>query len=151
MHVYSLNYLWQQASGKFVPMTAPQYIDTVMSSIQIMLNDELVFPTNTSACPSLYNRTAVFYCVKIRRDAAVSSTHIRMLLTSTHFQTMNSNALSPVSLVTSTVNSSASLPTFTTLISIKFYISAQNPILTPYSPISWRLEGSLICWRSKKF
>jgi len=45
----SLNYLWQQGSGKFVPMTAPQYIDTVMSSIQIMLNDELLFPTNTSA------------------------------------------------------------------------------------------------------
>ncbi|KAL9710935.1 Maintenance of ploidy protein mob2 [Leucoagaricus gongylophorus] len=45
---HNLNYLWQQASGKFVPMTAPQYIDTVMSSIQIMLNDELVFPTNTN-------------------------------------------------------------------------------------------------------
>jgi hypothetical protein len=44
----SLNYLWQQTSGKFLPMTAPQYIDTVMSSIQIMLDDETIFPTNTS-------------------------------------------------------------------------------------------------------
>jgi len=59
MHLCSLNYLWQQASGKFVPMTAPQYIDTVMSSIQIMLNDELLFPTNTSASLSYHHKTAV--------------------------------------------------------------------------------------------
>ncbi|KAF9452943.1 hypothetical protein P691DRAFT_771872 [Macrolepiota fuliginosa MF-IS2] len=44
----NLNYLWQQTSGKFVPMTAPQYIDTVMSSIQIMLDDETIFPTNNN-------------------------------------------------------------------------------------------------------
>lgn len=45
---HNLNYLWQQTSGKFVQMTAPQYIDTVMSSIQIMLDDETIFPTNTN-------------------------------------------------------------------------------------------------------
>ncbi|EKM79245.1 hypothetical protein AGABI1DRAFT_113828 [Agaricus bisporus var. burnettii JB137-S8] len=44
----NLNYPWQQTSGRFIHMTAPQYIDTVMSSIQIMIDDENVFPTNNN-------------------------------------------------------------------------------------------------------
>lgn len=38
-------------------MTAPQYIDTVMSSIQIMLDDESIFPTNNSKYSSLPTRS----------------------------------------------------------------------------------------------
>lgn len=76
---------------------------------------------------------------------------LKIPLTPIHFQTMNSNALSLASLVTSTVNCSASLHTSTTHISTKSYTSALNPISTPCSPISWRLEESLIYWRSKKY
>jgi MOB kinase activator 1 len=43
-----LNYQWQGQQGKPVSLAAPTYIDSVMSSIQNLLNDENVFPTKSS-------------------------------------------------------------------------------------------------------
>lgn len=44
----SLNYTWTNQGGKQITLSAPTYIDSVMSSIQKLLEDETVFPTNSS-------------------------------------------------------------------------------------------------------
>ncbi|TFK73634.1 hypothetical protein BDN72DRAFT_790640 [Pluteus cervinus] len=44
----TLNYLWTNQGGKQVSLSAPSYIDSVMSSIQTLVDDENVFPTKTS-------------------------------------------------------------------------------------------------------
>lgn len=47
-HQDSLNYTWTNQGGKQVALSAPTYIDSVMSSIQNLLDDENVFPTKSS-------------------------------------------------------------------------------------------------------
>lgn len=43
----SLNYLWTTPERKQVSLSAPTYIDSVMSSVQNLLEDENVFPTKS--------------------------------------------------------------------------------------------------------
>ncbi|KAJ3731235.1 Mob1/phocein [Lentinula guzmanii] len=43
----SLNYLWTTPERKQVSLSAPTYIDSVMSSVQNLLEDESVFPTKS--------------------------------------------------------------------------------------------------------
>lgn len=44
----TLTYMWTNQGGKQVAFSAPTYIDSVMSSIQNLIDDENVFPTKTS-------------------------------------------------------------------------------------------------------
>ncbi|SJL07636.1 related to MOB2-required for maintenance in ploidy [Armillaria ostoyae] len=43
----NLNYLWTTQDRKQVSLSAPTYIDSVMSSIQTLLDDENVFPSKS--------------------------------------------------------------------------------------------------------
>ncbi|KAF8918973.1 Mob1/phocein [Mucidula mucida] len=43
----NLNYLWTTPDRKQVTLSAPNYIDSVMSSIQTLLDDENVFPSKS--------------------------------------------------------------------------------------------------------
>ena len=54
-----LNYTWVNQDRKNVALSAPTYIDSVMSSVQNLLDDENVFPTKSSMsidCFTLYTR-----------------------------------------------------------------------------------------------
>jgi MOB kinase activator 1 len=44
----SLNYTWTDRAGKQIVLSAPTYIDSVMSSVQNLLDDENVFPSKSS-------------------------------------------------------------------------------------------------------
>lgn len=44
----ALNYLWTSQSGKQTSLAAPTYIDSVMTSIQKLIEDEGVFPTKSN-------------------------------------------------------------------------------------------------------
>ncbi|KAG6890253.1 hypothetical protein C0992_002662 [Termitomyces sp. T32_za158] len=44
----TLNYVWANPGGKTITLPAPTYIDTVLSSIQTLLEDENVFPTKSN-------------------------------------------------------------------------------------------------------
>ncbi|KAK2465377.1 hypothetical protein APHAL10511_002731 [Amanita phalloides] len=44
----TLNYPWINHAGKAMTLSAPTYIDTVMSSLQKLVEDENVFPTKTN-------------------------------------------------------------------------------------------------------
>jgi len=43
-----LNYTWTNQGGRQIALSAPTYIDSVMSSIQNLLDDENVFPTKSN-------------------------------------------------------------------------------------------------------
>ncbi|KAG6860291.1 hypothetical protein C0995_013027, partial [Termitomyces sp. Mi166 len=50
----TLNYVWANPGGKQIILPAPTYIDTVLSSVQNLLEDENVFPTKSSTYPIIY-------------------------------------------------------------------------------------------------
>jgi Mob1/phocein family len=45
-----LNYVWIHQGGKQAALSAPTYIDYVMTSIQNLIDDEKIFPTKSSMC-----------------------------------------------------------------------------------------------------
>lgn len=47
--VYRLNYTWINHDRKSINLTAPTYIDYVMTWVQNLLDDEKVFPTKSGA------------------------------------------------------------------------------------------------------
>jgi Mob1/phocein family len=55
----SLNYTWTNQGGKQIALSAPTYIDSVMSSIQNLLDDENVFPTKSSTFPNLSSHSFI--------------------------------------------------------------------------------------------
>lgn len=55
-----LNYPWISHTGKAIALAAPTYIDTVMSSLQRLVEDENVFPAKTSTHASICSSRSPF-------------------------------------------------------------------------------------------
>lgn len=109
---------------KPVALSAPSYIDSVMSSIQNLLDDDSVFPTKSGT--------------------PISSFGISNRLTRS-FQDKTSIPRSPRQSSTSTASFYAYSHTFITLTTSKFSTSARSRISTPYSPTSLRLDVNMSC------
>lgn len=123
MYATSLNYTWINQDRKSVNLAAPTYIDYVMTWVQNLLDDENVFPTKSGK-----TRT------NERRVGLPGAPQVTTFLSP-----------SPPPSSTSTANSSASLPTYTTHITRKSSISAQSPTLIRSLRTFWPLGGNTSC------
>ncbi|KAG6853924.1 hypothetical protein C0991_012414 [Blastosporella zonata] len=77
-----LNYNWTSQGGKQVALSAPTYIDSVMSSIQNLLEDEHVFPTKSNQVfhPSFPSTIKHVYRQLLRVFAHLYHAHFQQIL-----------------------------------------------------------------------
>ncbi|KAF8627484.1 hypothetical protein AX17_006296 [Amanita inopinata Kibby_2008] len=78
----SLNYTWVSQNGKPMSLSAPTYIDSVMSSVQKLVEDENVFPakTNQTFHPSFPATVRNIYRQLLRVFAHIYHAHFPQVL-----------------------------------------------------------------------
>ncbi|KAI4519266.1 Mob1/phocein [Schizophyllum commune] len=78
----SLNYLWTNQDKKQINLSAPNYIDSVMSSVQTILDDENIFPTKSSQNfhPSFPHTVKLVYRQLLRVFAHLYHAHYEAIL-----------------------------------------------------------------------
>ncbi|KAF8645224.1 hypothetical protein AX16_008051 [Volvariella volvacea WC 439] len=78
----TLNYAWTTQGGKQAFLSAPTYIDSVMSSIQTLVEDENVFPTKTSQAfsPTFPSTVKHIYRQLLRVFAHIYYAHYNQIL-----------------------------------------------------------------------
>lgn len=78
----SLSYNWITHERKSVTLAAPTYIDSVMSSVQTLLEDESVFPTKSGSTfqPSFPSTTRHIYRQFLRVFAHIYYAHYEQIL-----------------------------------------------------------------------
>ncbi len=126
LHLYiRLNYTWINQDRKSINLTAPTYIDYVMTWVQNLLDDGKTFPTISGT---------LFVNANIGKWSSNS------------LQGVISQRISPPWSSTCIASSFECLHTYTTHTILKFCIFVQNRILIRFLHISCRLGKSTSCW-----
>ncbi|KIY46741.1 hypothetical protein FISHEDRAFT_66339 [Fistulina hepatica ATCC 64428] len=89
----TLNYVWTNQDKKQIALSAPAYIDSVMSSVQNLLEDENIFPTKSSQNfhPSFPMTVKLVYRQLLRVFAHIYHAHYHHILhlrTEPHFNSL---------------------------------------------------------------